>query len=316
MLNNCRVCKSENLTQVKSIEPYIDYKTTIYDCTNCGCRIVDSYSGVHELLHANPSSYSGHKKYASRVSKYFDTKNVSGLKKFLSKQNKNKFVIDAVEKNLKNTKIADIGCSLGYLSSYFILTGKQVYGYDISNVAIKQAKANFGEEHFYCFSSDVFKDNGPYDVIYHVGTVGCVEDPVTFTKELLASLNPGGVLLFNSPNKKYIESTEELWVPTLPPDLITIFPKEFWANLLMEDFDVSFTESYNTRYDEWHRVCSRKLDNKKKSIVIEDGINRIERLSALIRKLKNLTVRGFLSRIRSNVAHPYGLCVTVKKNGF
>ena len=41
----------------------------------------------------------------------------------------------------------------------------------------------------------------PYDVIYHVGLIGCVADPIAFTRRLLAMLKPGGTLLFNAPNR-------------------------------------------------------------------------------------------------------------------
>jgi len=68
-----------------------------------------------------------------------------------------------------------------------------------------------------------------YDVIYHVGVIGCVADPIGLTTELLRMLRPGGKLLFNAPNRGGLHLNGQLWLDSAPPpDLVTLFPETFW----------------------------------------------------------------------------------------
>src|SRR5205814_1852125 len=69
----------------------------------------------------------------------------------------------------------------------------------------------------------------PYDIIYHVGMIGCVADPIELTKQLLAMLTPHGRLLFNAPNRQSCSLRGQLWLDSAPPpDLVTLFPPGFW----------------------------------------------------------------------------------------
>jgi hypothetical protein len=66
-------------------------------------------------------------------------------------------------------------------------------------------------------------------VIFHVGTIGCVADPIGTTKKLLSLLKPGGRLLFNAPNREGWSWPDQLWFDSAPPpDLVTMFPPGFW----------------------------------------------------------------------------------------
>ena len=71
----------------------------------------------------------------------------------------------------------------------------------------------------------------PYDVIFHVGTIGCVADPVGMTRQWLDLLKPGGRLLFNAPNRDGCTLRDQLWFESAPPpDLVTLFPPGFWRD--------------------------------------------------------------------------------------
>jgi hypothetical protein len=68
-------------------------------------------------------------------------------------------------------------------------------------------------------------------VIYHVGTIGCVGDPVSMTSHLLNMLRRGGRLLFNAPNRDACALPGQLWFDSAPPpDVVTMYPPGFWRS--------------------------------------------------------------------------------------
>ena len=49
-------------------------------------------------------------------------------------------------------------------------------------------------------------------------------------------LRPGGVLLFNAPNRAALRSANQLWLDSAPPpDLVTLFPERFWAQFFGDE---------------------------------------------------------------------------------
>ena len=162
----------------------------------------------------------------------FDQGDLAGLRGELSKIAKYKFVLESVEHQPKSIRLLEVGCSRGYLTSYFILSGYQVLGTDVSLDAIAGAKGAFGD-YFISADSAAIQDRAPYDVIYHVGTIGCVGDPLGLTRNLLKMLKPGGVLLFNAPNADSCWLRNHLWIDAAPPpDVVTLFRPGFWRKHL------------------------------------------------------------------------------------
>jgi SAM-dependent methyltransferase len=101
-------------------------------------------------------------------------------------------------------------------------------GVDVSAEAVESARAAFGD-HFAVAGAPPVAAGAPYDVIYHVGMIGCVADPLGLTKSLLTILKPGGRLLFNAPNRDSCYLRGQLWLDSAPPpDLVTLFPPGFW----------------------------------------------------------------------------------------
>ncbi|MCB2092606.1 MAG: class I SAM-dependent methyltransferase [Alphaproteobacteria bacterium] len=242
-------------TKVFSLyKPYSDYETTLYECEDCGCRFCQYDMGIHTKLHSIESGYSVHNHYLEASFELFKENNTSGLKKHLSKSHKNKFIIDKILSLPTNIKIMETGCSKGYLTSYFIALGYDIIGTDISNDALNAAKSKFGD-HFHRVDSQHVTDTAPYDVIYHVGTIGCVEKPIEFINYLLSLLKPGGRLLFNVPTLDFCNETGFPWALTPPPDLVTVFPNNFWdkqfssvANIKIEHDYFSPARSFMWRY--------------------------------------------------------------------
>ena len=99
--------------------------------------------------------------------------------------------------------------------------GRPILGIDVSPEASTSARASFGDH----FAVGLDAAQPPYDVIYHVGLIGCVDDPIALTRRLLAMLKPGGLLLFNAPNRDALGLDGQLWLDSAPPpDLVTLFP--------------------------------------------------------------------------------------------
>ena len=109
----------------------------------------------------------------------------------------------------------------------------------MSRDAIDVARAAFGP-HFAVAGDAEIEARAPYDVIYHVGLIGCVADPIGFLRGLLRMLRPGGVLLFNAPNRAALRSANQLWLDSAPPpDLVTLFPERFWAHFFGDEAAVA-----------------------------------------------------------------------------
>jgi len=114
----------------------------------------------------------------------------------------------------------------------------EVTGVDVSPAAVQSARQAFGN-HFVLEGDPAIEAGAPYDVIYHVGTIGCVADPLGLTRRLLSLLKPGGALLFNSPNRDSCWLSDQLWVDGAPPpDLVSIFPPGFWARQFSAEANV------------------------------------------------------------------------------
>jgi len=190
-------------------------------------------------MHSESGSvYNNYRGLLDESTKAFRGRDANALKQVLSRASKYKFIIDQVERRPRNAQLLEIGCSRGYLTSYFILSGYQVKGVDISKSAVESARDAFGD-HFVLEGDPSIEGGAPYDVIYHVGTIGCVADPLGLTRRLLRLLRPGGCLLFNSPNLESCWLAGQLWIDASPPpDVVSIFPPGFWRNHFAKEAQV------------------------------------------------------------------------------
>jgi len=243
MTDSCRICDSQEVSQGRNYKPYKNFETVYYDCRDCGCRFVSRDEFVYEQLHSTQSTYSAHLELMDQAKLLFDQGDLAGLERYLGQTPKNRPVIDHLKQTPDCSRVLEFGCSRGYLSSYAILQGKEFFGVDISETAIKAATESFGD-HF-LLERDVGSLRGEkFDFIYHVGTIGCVDDPVGFIRSQLEMLKSKGVLLFNAPNVEACLALDLDWViGTTPPDLVTLFPATFWQDQFSELSDVAVTVS-------------------------------------------------------------------------
>ena len=149
------------------------------------------------------SYYSHYKNFAQECHAYFARGEKEKLERFLTSVSKYKFIIERAAVEPPTARRLEIGSSRGYLTSYFILNDRHILGVDVSSEAVENARALYG---------DHFEAEGPYDIVYHVGLIGCVADPVKLTRDLLSLLRPGGRLLFNAPNRAARHLAGQVWI--------------------------------------------------------------------------------------------------------
>ncbi|MFN0076458.1 MAG: class I SAM-dependent methyltransferase [Prosthecobacter sp.] len=224
-----------------AVEYFSGYPWQVADCDDCGCRFTRHDESVHEVFHQSGaiSYYAEYRDLAEQTGRLFAARDLAGLQQYLVETSpKYRFVIEAAEGLDRGASCLEIGCSRGYLSSWLILAGLNVLGLDVSPEAVSAASASFGD-HFALAGSARAESGGPYDLIYHVGLIGCVADPLGLTRDLIKKLKPGGRLVFNVPNRNACWMHDQWWVDTTPPpDLVTMFPPDFWRNQFSEVFQV------------------------------------------------------------------------------
>lgn len=236
----CRICHAQNAKSMGHIRAYLDYGVEIFDCAVCGCRFTQRDDSAYERLHCDESStYGTHQQFAHAVKRHFDRRNLGQLEQVLSAAAKNRHIINEAKSLNAGAHAMEAGCSLGYLTSWFIAHDIDVIGIDVSQTAIDKATALFGP-HFRLITDAAIEKCVPYDFIYHAGTIGCVDDPIGLTRYWLSLLKPGGRLVFNAPNKALADQLGKLWpYTTTPPDLVTLFPDTFWQTQFASIANVS-----------------------------------------------------------------------------
>ena len=247
----CRVCGSPRLSHLGAVEYLQGYRTEVYDCAECRCRLTPHDAMVHQRFHREPalSYYQEYVGIAERSRELFAGDDLAGLRDQLASEAKNRVIIDRMADVPASASVLEVGCSRGYLTSLFILEQRRILGVDVSRDAVDAARAAFGP-HFAVAGDAEIEARVPYDVIYHVGLIGCLADPIGFTRSLLRMLRPGGTLLFNAPNRAALRCSGQLWLDSAPPpDLVTLFPDTFWPQFFRAEADVRVDVATGTATD-------------------------------------------------------------------
>ncbi len=236
----CRVCGSENVQLAGALSPYADVSVDIYDCGTCRCRFAPHDDSIHDKLHATGAGgYTIHDVASQQANSFCQRGDLAGLRRFLLTRSTYRFVIEQIERHQPVRDIAEFGCSCGALSSYFIKSGYEFTGVDVSAHAVSLARERFGP-HFSTLDEFAELPSRTFDAVFHTGTIGCVEDPLRFTNELLDLVRPGGLLVFNCPNVELCHLQHETWIPgARPPDLVTLFDARMWENMFHDQARVN-----------------------------------------------------------------------------
>ena len=226
----CRVCGATSIRPAGVVEYIERLPCEIVDCDACGCRWSRHDATVHATLHrtAAISYYADYRVLLESCQRCFAAGDRAALDRLLNQTPKYRFVADRLRQVAADARVLEWGCSRGYLTAASILAGRNVLGVDVSPDAVAAARRAFGD-HFALADSPRVDAQGPYDAIYHVGLIGCVDDPIALTRRLLGLLAPGGRVFFNAPNRGALFQRGQLWFDSAPPpELITLFPEGFW----------------------------------------------------------------------------------------
>lgn len=104
-----------------------------------------------------------------------------------------------IPQNIEGSKVLDIGCGAGSISSPLIQKGVIVYGMDIMHEAAKRAlnkgiSVSLGDAHFLPFKDDSFDGIICLDVIEHLF------NPYAFMKEVKRVMKDDGYFILEVPN--------------------------------------------------------------------------------------------------------------------
>ena len=287
----CNVCESSHCEFLGDLKPYqdMDWHFEIFGCSACGSRFAlrDPKINYYEILHTTlGSSYTYHYDIATRVKDYLETGRLDQCEHYLRKASyKYGEVIDFVAKKNKPLSILEIGCSTGFMTAFFRARGHEAEGIDISETALCYATSSFGS----FFSLRPLRES--YDLIFHLGLIGCVDHPKRFLSESLRRLKSRGEMIFNAPNVKSPEQFDELWVSTPPPDLVCLFHEKSFPIMLDQAFGAEVRKVYpkgeiiqknlkgifGKKYTNYPLPFKRDLDQPDQRIVnvIKRGLKRV-----------------------------------------
>jgi hypothetical protein len=275
---------------VVGVAEYVrDYAWQVFDCVQCGCRFTRHDAAVYDLMHRSGMLpyYADYREMGERARSAFESRDKERLRQLLTASAKYRFVMVEIDRAPHEARLLEIGCSRGYLTAWFLLEGRTVLGVDASPEAVASAREAFGD-HFVLADSAAVAAGAPYDIIYHVGAIGCVADPLGMTRHLLGMLRLGGMLLFNAPNRAALRSPDQCWFASAPPpDVVTLFPPGFWRERFAVEAVVD--ETYERcDSDTSFRLWLRRASSRALAISQGRGWTRLERAVCKVARLTRL----------------------------
>jgi 2-polyprenyl-3-methyl-5-hydroxy-6-metoxy-1,4-benzoquinol methylase len=296
----------------------MEWSFEIFVCSNCKSRFALRNPEIkyYEILHSTPSSsYSFHYDIAAKVKNFLETDQLEKCERYLRNESyKYREIIDFVKHKDRPLSILEIGCSTGFMTAFFRAGGHDAEGIDISERAINHAKSTFGS--FYSLSPSTEK----YDLIFHLGLVGCLDKPKEFLSYYVQFLKSKGEMIFNAPNVKSPEQFNELWVSTPPPDLVHLFQENSFHRILNDQFGVKVRKVY-TRSEVVDKNIRKIFGKKYTNYPIDFRIDcnkpnkGITTLLKRILKIPILLLCGILFELHilKYYENEYGLIVTITK---
>lgn len=116
----------------------------------------------------------------------------------------------------KSATILEIGSGLGYLTFAIRKAGYDIVGIDISEQAVENARAQFGDLYACKNLFTLSAEPARYDLVILTEVIEHVSDPVSFLNAAALLLKPGGRILMTTPNKS-IAASEACWQTENPP---------------------------------------------------------------------------------------------------
>lgn len=189
----------------------------VRECQYCDVQYFQEHAlhpNIYEHIYQNTPDLPGYTRYA-----YFQSAVMTQRDplKWLSEQEPAYWFIRNELGNVgKSVTILEIGSGLGYLTFAIRKAGYNIVGVDISEQAIGNARARFGNI-YAC--KDLFvlsAEPARYDIVILTEVIEHVSDPIGFLNAAALLLKPGGRILMTTPNKS-IATSEACWQTENPP---------------------------------------------------------------------------------------------------
>ncbi len=251
----CNLCGSSENRLIRESYDFLTHlggKFKIVQCCKCGLifvnpkptNISDFYPPSYEPY--NISNKDFHQNlYNQLLNKYYE-KNKSRWDYFLS------FIFEKVYNPIpfkKNGRILDLGCGNG-LGLYNLQNcGWEVYGLDISKMAVEFAQRELGLKNVKYGS--LVNNNYPnnfFDVVVLNYVIEHLPDPKVILKKIKKILKYKGLLLITTPNFESVNSIifRSYWFPLETPRHLYLFTSETFKKLL---FSIGGFRIRKVKYD-------------------------------------------------------------------
>lgn len=205
--NTCPVCGSTK----RELTIPLPEELNIYQCQDCTLAYVDPfpvYSGdVYE------------KTYFDKSLAAYDSMRGYRIKRFGMER------IALIQKYVKQGKLLDVGCGVGWFLEAAKTEGFEIFGQEISKELGEYTSELLGIK---VFSEELTDINEKFDVITMFDLIEHVMDPKLLVEQSKKLLNPGGIIVAFTPNYDSlgIQFLKENSSLVCPPAHLTYFTKE------------------------------------------------------------------------------------------
>lgn len=136
------------------------------------------------------------------------------------------------KRTTKEDNILEIGCTYGFLFKY--IKSNNLYGIDISEHAINQAKIISPHAHFQVMDAEKLNFKNKFKIIIAIDVLEHLKNPENCIKECYKLLENNGTLIIVTPNpESYSHKIKKQdWFAYKDKTHISIHNKEYWTNLL------------------------------------------------------------------------------------
>ena len=151
---------------------------------------------------------------------------------------------DSIEKIVPSGRIFDVGCGLGMFLAEFSTEKWELYGTDISELAI--AEARLRGIHVNDFSTAYNYQDNFFDVIVFRGSLQLIPTPFSIIEQCVKLLAPGGYMVFlSTPNSNSPYYRRFKTLPFLTPHANFLIPSDIMMKDSLQNFGL---EGINITY--------------------------------------------------------------------
>jgi SAM-dependent methyltransferase len=184
----------------------------IYYCSSCDSSMahpLEVDDRIYDLIYSNPERVPGYDRYQNYAKAAQDSSRPLdflaesedvywAIREYLLQRNQSK----------NSYRILEVGCGLGYLTHSIARQGYQIEGLDISERAVAQAKARFGNQYINADLIEFSKTNlSAYEVVILTEVIEHVPQPFAILEAIHQVLEPGGEIVLTTPNRSVYPST-------------------------------------------------------------------------------------------------------------